>query len=222
MTINVVVVGVDTFKNNISQTSIYDIKNYLEDVWSDQMEDGSGDYEAHFTTQSTTIPDSSLCDSSRNCRDYWDRADEADGWLSTNWSWNRYTGYDVIVVADYVTNSNKYNYRGAAQSTAGTTTDKVAILDANEIQGDTTFRPNPIEKIAAHELFHMFLDEPKGEEHRPFLHWSSRSYSTLGTLMWDPGNPMGDCYDGQTPDDIEDDISNCTENIAKEWIDNNM
>jgi len=216
MTILVAVVGVDKFKNNVSQTSVQDIRNYLYNEWHDEVEDGTTDYDAGIYTQDITVPYRALCD---DCNDYWDRANDADDWLYYNFG--NYSTYDVIVVADYH-DTQTLSHRGAAQEIAGTSRNKVAIVDADQIIDDSPqpWDPNPVERIAYHELMHMFMEEPDDEEHDPDVYYSR--YQSYGTLMWDSDIANPSCYNGGSPTTISDSISNCTRNTVRNYIDSQL
>jgi len=209
------VVAVDEYNNNVSSPSIYDIQQYIKSVWQNQIEDGSGDYDATFhVIGGIEIPSWYLCDS---CSDYWERANDADDWLYNNY--DNYRAYDVMTVADY--HDNNLDHSGVAQSKAGTTRDKIAITNAKALEDNSLHQPNPIEKISAHELMHMFIDE-SDSEHYPKVSTTSGTPGGIGTLMYHVEDSTGVCYDGDPADEINDNVSYCTESTVKTFIDNNM
>lgn len=223
--IRVGVAAVDEFNNNISQTSVSDTESFLENVWKYEIEDGTGNYSANFTGRYyDTVPVKPLCD---DCDNYWERARNADDWLRNNWNdySNYYASKDVIVVLDY--HDNKEDHIGVAQSTAGTPTKKVVLVNAKEVKGDPVRSPDEIKKVAAHELFHMFIDEDPGypdysSEHYPHVTSTPRG-DFLSTVMYDLGEIEYDCtFSGASADQVASNTSSCTRNRVRDFIDSNL
>ena len=209
-TIDVAVFGVDTFNNN-SDISIADIDTYVESVWESEIEDGSGDYEAQFDSWAIEIPDSTACQS---CSDYWERANDFDNWLQDNDNWCCYGSYDVIIIADYHDGNDAHH--GVAQEIAGTSTNKVAIVNDKDLEGNSTWDPDGTQKVATHELLHMFIDN-SDSEHYPHV---NSNYE--GTVMWDSGNVESNCWNNTDAGQVIDEVSSCTTSKVRTWIDNNM
>jgi len=212
--IDVHVVGTEPFYNNYGHSKLKSIKNYVEDVWNIQIEDGSGDYAATFQQlgpDTKEIPSGALCSVS-SCDDLWHRADDADTWLSGNHA--GYSSVHVFVVADYMGDPNDEFHWGVAQQTAGTYGDKVAIVDVAQIEGTSDeWDSEESEGVAAHELLHMFMDQ--NQEHMPEINTYSQA-----SLMWDYGDGTL-CSGNRYADSVSKYVSSCIQSDVRNWIDSN-
>jgi len=203
-------VGTDVFYDNYSGIKLNNMMSYVEDVWESNIEDGSGSYEALFDVYtSTEVPDSSLCQSC-SLRD---RTNDIDDWLYNNWG--SYNTYDVILVADYYEDVSQ-SFWGIAQQTAGTSRNKCAVVDVDDIESTSGAWSNEkSEGVAAHEVLHMFMDE-SNSEHFPRLDSSGDA-----TLSYDAGDIAAYCGSEYNVDTVIKDISSCVEYKVRNWIDNN-
>jgi len=220
MTLVVDVVGTETFYDNYGASKRDSIKNYAEDVWKDEIEDGSGMYEASFTSiDSSQIEISKwwLCnDDGTSCDSIWHRAGDADDYLQEHHSF--YDSADVIIVADYMEDPNNNYHWGGAQDKAGTSTNKVAIIDVGQIEGTNgAWDSEESEGVTAHELMHMFIDQ-SDKEHYPHI-------TSVGSasLSWDSGEIAEECdYSDRSANGVAKFVSDCTKSRVRSFIESNM
>ena len=172
-------VGTEPFYNNYGHSKLKSMKNYAQDIWEIYIEDGSGNYDATFQQlgpNTMEISSGALCTS---CDDLWDRAEDADSYLSGHHA--GYSSVHVFGVADYMGDPNNQYHWGVAQETAGTYGNKVALVDVAQIEstsGEWSYVGS--EGVIAHEVLHMFMDKPTGEEHQPDIDSFDQA-----SLMWD-------------------------------------
>lgn len=210
-------IGTEAFYNASHSYSLVDMHEYVIDVWETFIEDGSGAYQGGFAVYQQEIPedDIELCPYKTECDyyDLWDRADAADEWLQDNGpSYN----YDVILVADYWGKGNK-GMNGASQSKAGTSENVVSIVDvANAKDLNNQWYNEKVIGTAAHEILHMFIDEGTSE-HYP----KSESFNGLTSLMYDP-DIANWCQYSHAPEEVHKDVSSCTVNRVREFMDNRI
>lgn len=222
--IKVAFVGTESFYNNYDVSYLDNMRDVCKPLWESEIEDGSGDYDAEFHVIDSwlVIPESELCGepNNPNCTTR-DRGKDVDEWLRNNWnSTYNLSYYDmhVIIVGDYYNNTNDGD-RAIAQQTAGTQTHRCCLLDIPEIESDTSKPGSPWRSlgysgVAAHELLHMFLDEPSGYEHQYHV---DRSGDT--TIQYDP-DANDYCYRYNSVDVVIENVSYCTKNDVQQWIDN--
>jgi hypothetical protein len=218
--IDIHVVGTEPFYNNYGHSKLKSMKNYVEDVWNTEIEDGSGDYAATFQQLgpgTVEIPSSVLCTS---CGDLWERAEDADTYLSGNHA--GYSSVHVFGVADYMGDPNDQYHWGVAQQTAGTYGDKVAIVDVAQVENTSgQWKNEKSEGVAAHEVLHMFMD--KNTEHRPKIDMKSvDNYKDVASLMWDSDSDSVEVCNNETGADLVDNyVSSCVTSDVRNWIDFN-
>lgn len=212
------VIGTERFHNNWGRTDpdthLEDVRDWCESVWEDDIEDGSGDYEASwFYWTSTEIPESELCSDFDNC-DLADRRDDAVEWLEENWSaWDSST---AGVVLDYF--DGEGGSMGLARlSAAGRTSRKFGIVDTYYHDAgylDSGFHEDTqSEGTSQHEVGHLY-----GAHHEDGTVYSTNNVTLIVTpSVYDDYEPQ--CIDnGDDTEKRRGWHTNCVIDIVRDHI----
>lgn len=190
------------------------IIDYLEARWEDEIEDGSGDYEASITSNYEVIPESEL-DQTDTLED---RRYSADKWLRENDS-NTYDNNDVMVVLDYWGVGGEPYARGRS-NTAGDSTNATVIVDCwyeDDGQLPSTYRAVGTEGLAVRPTLKTY-----GAEHPDDVEVIPTSYyGDVASLMYNGDGHGCDDYTGSV-DFIETFLSSCTESAVRKYIEDNL
>jgi len=213
--VQVKVLATDPWNQNYSgSTSLNDIKQTVEDIWNQQISDGSGDYSINVNIIDYISPSESDIQCNSDCN-LWDRADEIDEWCQS-YSYDTYYNYtDVYVVADHW-GKGVNGMSGAAQEHA-TYYNKVTVVDYDSSLA-SHWQNDGHELLHVHELLHMFINDGTSE-HYPDIHYSGNA-----TVMCpgDTSEITSKCDHHYSPQDIIESVSDCTQSKVRNYIDNYM
>lgn len=205
--VDIALIGTEYFHDYYGSGKLSDIHDWVENTWENHIEDGSGSYEVMTDVYtSTEIPSSAISGTTLA-----KRRKTAEDWVKNNKGW--YSNYDVLLMATYWGGEDGI-YGNACVGCAGGYR-KSAMVDTfyeyNNMM-TSTFDNIKTEGVAWHEVGHTFCA----------WHADSGAYSDCdATLMHNP-NDSADCFNycSSDPDLIIRDVSSCTKEVMRCFIDN--
>ena len=206
MTVFVDVVGTESFFDQPSggNSRLDSIASWCDNVWTGDIQDGSGDYYANFTARDAStveVPESALCDS---CT-LGDRRADADVWL--------YDIADAIIAVDYASGLGMGHAGGG--STAGDAWDITCIANVDRESKNVLpdeWKDVGTEGIAAHELGHLFDGD----------HGDAATVDGGSTSLMYGSDSNVNCFSVDDVTKVIDWYSSCTRSDVRSHVDANL